>query len=122
MKKLLLPLAGILFALSSIAQSVNSDHQKAVSLVRQMTLDEKIGQMTQVTLGVVSTPKDGVLDPAALSRIVTGHYIGSILNVTNHALTADQWRAVIRQIQDEARKTRLKIPVIYGLDGIHGQT
>jgi len=122
MKRLLLPLAGILFALPSIAQSVNSDHQKAVSLVRQMTLDEKVGQMTQVTLGVVSTPQDGVLNPAALSRIVTDHYIGSILNVTNHALTVDQWRTVIRQIQDEARKTRLKIPVIYGLDGIHGQT
>ena len=63
MKRLLLPMAGILFALPSIAQSVSSDHQKAVNLVRQMTLDEKIGQMTQVTLGVVSRPQDGVLDP-----------------------------------------------------------
>jgi len=122
MKKLLLSFAGILFALLSIAQSVNSDHQKAVNLVRQMTLDEKVGQMTQVTLGVVSRPQDGVLDPAALTRVVTDHYIGSILNVTNHALTVDQWHTVIRQIQDEAKKTRLKIPVIYGLDGIHGQT
>ena len=122
MKRLLLPLAGILFALSSVAQSAGSDHQKAVNLVRQMTLDEKVGQMTQVTLGVVSKPQDGVLDPAALSRVVTDHYIGSILNVTNHALTVDQWHTVIRQIQDEAKKTRLKIPVIYGLDGIHGQT
>ncbi|HVU54062.1 MAG TPA: glycoside hydrolase family 3 N-terminal domain-containing protein [Puia sp.] len=122
MKRLLLPLAGLFFAFPSIAQSVSSDHQKAVTLVRQMTLDEKIGQMTQVTLGVVSRPQDGVLDPAALSRVVVDHHIGSILNVTNHALTVDQWRTVIRQIQDEAKKTRLKIPVIYGLDGIHGQT
>lgn len=122
MKKLLLPLAGILFALPSIAQSAGSDHQKAVNLVRQMTLDEKVGQMTQVTLGVVSGPQDGVLDPDALTRVVTNHYIGSILNVTNHALTVDQWHTVIRQIQNEAKKTRLKIPVIYGLDGIHGQT
>src|SRR5690348_3427441 len=122
MKRPLLPLIGILFTLSSIAQSAGSDHQKAVNLVRRMTLDEKVGQMTQVTLGVVSKPQDGALDPAALSRVVRDRYIGSILNVTNHALTVDQWHTVIRQIQDEAKKTRLKIPVIYGLDGIHGQT
>ena len=87
-----------------------------------MTLDEKIGQMTQVTLGVVSTPQDGVLDTARLAIAVEKYKVGSILNVTNHALTVDQWRKVITRIQDEAARTRLKIPVIYGLDGIHGQT
>jgi beta-glucosidase len=114
-------LAGML-SLPSAAQSVSSDHQKAAALVRQMTLDEKVGQMTQVTLGVVSRPEDGILDPAALARIVEDHHVGSILNVTNHALTVEQWHTVLRQIQDAALKTRLKIPVIYGLDGIHGQT
>ncbi|HLX65909.1 MAG TPA: glycoside hydrolase family 3 protein, partial [Puia sp.] len=95
---------------------------KVEALLRQMTLDEKVGQMTQVTLGVVSAPEDGVLDTAKLALAVEKYKVGSILNVTNHALTVDQWRKVITQIQDDARKTRLKIPVIYGLDGIHGQT
>ncbi|HVU96606.1 MAG TPA: glycoside hydrolase family 3 N-terminal domain-containing protein [Puia sp.] len=99
-----------------------ADRQKVENLLRQMTIDEKIGQMTQVTLGVVSTPQDGVLDPAALAKAIGEYKVGSILNVTNHALTAEQWRTVQAQIQDEAKKTRLKIPVIYGLDGIHGQT
>ncbi len=92
------------------------------ALLSKMTLDEKIGQMTQVTLGVVSGPEDGVLDTAKLAAAVEKYKVGSILNVTNHALTVDQWRKVIGQIQDDAAKTRLKIPVIYGLDGIHGQT
>src|SRR5882757_4518449 len=118
---LLTSLAGML-SLAAVAQTVNSDHQKAAALVRQMTLDEKIGQMTQVTLGVVSRQEDGVLDPAALARIVVDHHVGSILNVTNHALTVEQWHTVLRQIQDAALRTRLKVPVIYGLDGIHGQT
>jgi len=118
---LLIFLAGT-FPLPIAAQHVNPDHQRAVALVRQMTLDEKIGQMTQVTLGVVSRPEDGVLDPAALARVVVDHHVGSLLNVTNHALTVEQWHTVLRQIQDAALKTRLKIPVIYGLDGIHGQT
>ncbi|HLI93616.1 MAG TPA: glycoside hydrolase family 3 N-terminal domain-containing protein [Puia sp.] len=95
---------------------------KVEALLRRMTLDEKIGQMTQVTLGVVSAPQDGILDAAALAKAVEKYKVGSILNVTNHALTVDQWRHVITQIQDDAMKTRLKIPVIYGLDGIHGQT
>jgi len=99
-----------------------ADRQKVENLLRRMTLEEKIGQMTQVTLGVVSTPRDGVLDPAALTKAVKEYKVGAILNVTNHALSAEQWRTVQTQIQDEAKKTRLKIPVIYGLDGIHGQT
>ncbi|HVS97477.1 MAG TPA: glycoside hydrolase family 3 N-terminal domain-containing protein [Puia sp.] len=111
--------------LLSIARSyaqTGSDRQKAERLLRQMTLDEKIGQMTQVTLGVVSTPQDGVLDAARLKKAIQDYKVGSILNVSNHALTVEQWRRVQAEIQDEAMRTRLKIPVIYGLDGIHGQT
>jgi len=110
------------FVVGAATAQTPADRQKVEGLLRQMTLDEKIGQMTQVTLGVVSTPQDGVLDPAALTKAVGEYKVGSILNVTNHALSAEQWRTVQTQIQDEAKKTRLKIPVIYGLDGIHGQT
>jgi len=111
-----------LFSLTGAIAQTAADRQKADNLLRQMTLDEKIGQMTQVTLGVVSTPQDGVLDPAALKKAIQDYKVGSILNVTNHALTAEQWRRVQSEIQDEAMRSRLKIPVIYGLDGIHGQT
>src|ERR1700761_8799675 len=120
MKKLTL-LSFLLLSLLAGAQTP-ADRQKAESLLRQMTLDEKIGQMTQVTLGVVSAPTDGVLDPAKLTKAVREYKAGSILDVTGHALTVDQWHKVSTQIQDEARQTRLKIPVISGLDGIHGQT
>ena len=121
MKKLMFILSNLALSAVVLAQS-SADRQKAEALLKQMTLEEKIGQMTQVTLGVVSAPEDGVLNPAALAKAVIDHKVGSILNVTNHALTVEQWHTVLTQIQDEARKTRLKIPVIYGLDGIHGQT
>jgi beta-glucosidase len=127
MKKFAILLTGFLFPFLLSAQNTgnqaqNTGNPKVEALLRQMTLDEKIGQMTQVTLGVVSTPEDGVLDTAALAKAILKYKVGSLLNVTNHALTVEQWRLVQRQIQDEAGKTRLKIPVIYGLDGIHGQT
>jgi beta-glucosidase len=121
MKKPVFFLTVSLLSLFSLAQTT-SNQQKAEALLKQMTVDEKIGQMTQVTLGVVSTAQDGVLDAAALKKAVVDYKVGSILNVTNHALTVDQWRTVITRIQDEAKNTRLKIPVIYGLDGMHGQT
>jgi beta-glucosidase len=112
----------LLIAQISFSQHSLTDQQNAEALLKKMTLDEKIGQMTQVALGVVATQQDGILDPAALQKAIQQYKVGSILNVTGHALSTDQWHIVISQIQDEAKKTRLHIPVIYGLDGIHGQT
>ena len=119
MKKFAITLTAILAIHFSFAQT---DAQKVDALLKKMTLEEKVGQMTQVTLGVVCTAQDGVLDTAKLRDAIVNHKVGSILNVTGHALTVDQWHTVITQIQDETKNTRLKIPVIYGLDGIHGQT
>ena len=107
---------------TATAQQNNADIKKVDALIKQMTLEEKVGQMTQVTLGVVGTNIDGELDALKLKDAVVAHNVGSILNVTNHALSVSQWKALLTQIADEANKTRLKIPVIYGLDGIHGQT
>src|SRR5579859_4210508 len=99
MKKLAVLYMLTLLSIFSRAQNA-ADLQKAEAILRQMTLDEKIGQMTQVTLGVVSTSRDGILDPKALTNAVINYKVGSILNATNHALTVDQWHTVIRQIQD----------------------
>ena len=119
MKKLAITYCALLAMQFSFAQT---NEQKADALLKKMTIEEKVGQMTQVTFGVVCTAQDGVLDTAKLRDAIVNHKVGSILNVTNHALTVNQWHTVITQIQDETKNTRLKIPVIYGLDGIHGQT
>ena len=108
------------------AQNKNTDWTKAQALVKQMTLEEKVGQMTQVTHAVVAKGgwgnQDGTLDPAALKKAVVDYKVGSILNTTAHAVSAEKWREIMTQIQDEVKNTRLKIPVVYGLDAIHGQT
>ena len=106
--------------------SAQTDLQKAEALIKKMTIEEKVGQMTQVTLAVIAKGgwgnQDGALDPAALKKAIIDYKVGSVLNTTAHALSVDTWREMMTQIQDEAKKTKLKIPVIYGLDGIHGQT
>ena len=72
-----------------------------------MTLEEKVGQMTQVTLAVVAkggwANQDGSLDPVALKKAIEDYHVGSILNVTTHAVDVDTWRSTITQIEDESK-------------------
>ena len=95
-------------------------------LISQMTLEEKIGQMTQLTIDSVSKVKSTVaeshqIDPVKLEEAIVEYHIGSILNVYDAAYTLDHWHEIITQIQDIAtKKTRLGIPIIYGIDAIHG--
>ncbi len=98
--------------------------QRIEALLRQMTLEEKVGQMTQLTLEMLASGKDQAfqIDPAKLEKAIVRYGVGSILNVYDQAFTVDKWHDVIRQIQGAANKTRLKIPVIYGIDSIHGAT
>src|SRR5712671_3055899 len=97
--------------------------QKIEALLKRMTLEEKVGQMTQLAIGMISTGRDQSIqiDPAKLDKAVVRYGVGSILNVAEQALTVDRWHEIINQIQDSAtKKTRLGIPVIYGIDSIHG--
>ena len=96
--------------------------QKIEALLKRMTLEEKVGQMTQLTLGMIVKGQDQnvEIDPAKLDKAIAKYGVGSILNVSDQAFTPDKWHDVIKQIQDAAKKTRLGIPVIYGIDSIHG--
>jgi beta-glucosidase len=97
--------------------------QRIDDLIKRMTLEEKVGQMTQLTIGMISSGRDQniQIDPAKLDKAIVQHGVGSILNVSDQALTADKWHDIIGQIQTAATKrTRLGIPVIYGIDSIHG--
>ena len=109
-----------------LAATAQTDQQKAEALLKKMTLEEKVGQMTQVTFAVIAKggwgDTEGNIDPDALKKAVGDHHVGSILNVNAHAFSLEKWHSIITQIQDEAKNTRLKIPVLYGLDGMHGQT
>ncbi len=92
------------------------------ALLKQMTIEEKVGQMTQLTIDMVTTGDDqGVkIDEAKLEKAIVKYGVGSILNVNNQAITVDHWHRIIGPIQQAAQRTRLKIPVIYGVDSIHG--
>jgi beta-glucosidase len=96
--------------------------RKADELLAKMTLEEKVGQMTQLEISMVSTGRNQEIriDPAKLEKAVVKYGVGSILNVADQALTLERWHETIRQIQDAAKRTRHQIPVLYGIDTIHG--
>jgi len=91
-------------------------------LLARMTLKEKIGQMTQLEIGMVTDGQGQSIRVNAdkLHKAIGEYGVGSILNVNDEALSAEKWHEVIRAIQEEAKKSRLQIPVLYGIDTIHG--
>jgi beta-glucosidase len=80
-------------------------------LLRRMTLDEKIGQMTQV--------EDQAIQPGDITRYTLGSILsgGSTLSASG---TLADWTAAVDKYQKEAMATRLGIPLIYGIDAVHG--
>jgi beta-glucosidase len=89
----------------------------------KLTLEEKIGQMTELTLDVLGEWKDGefVLDKTKLHDAIAKYKVGSILNVPGVALSPKQWEKLIGQIQDVSMK-EIGVPCVYGLDQNHGVT
>ncbi|WP_260839205.1 glycoside hydrolase family 3 N-terminal domain-containing protein [Methylomonas koyamae] len=100
------------------------------ALLAQMTLEEKVGQMTQIDFSVISVADgqdaENPVDPVKLEQALMQYHVGSILNApstpNNKAQPLGKWRRLTQQIRDAAARTRLKIPVIYGIDAIHGAT
>jgi beta-glucosidase len=92
------------------------------ALVARMTLEEKVGQMTQLEIGMVTTGSNQVIqiDAAKLEKAVVTYGVGSVLNVKDQALAPERWHDIIGRLQEAAGRTRLKIPVLYGIDSIHG--
>lgn len=93
----------------------------------KMTLEEKIGQMCEITIDVVtdfdaSKEKGFTLSTAMLDTVIGKYKVGSILNVPlGVAQKKEVWAEAIKQIQDISMK-EIGIPCIYGVDQIHGTT
>jgi len=102
-------------------QKINPAIEKKVdALLKQMTLEEKVGQMAQVSIESLGSIKDKVFTFSdKMKDAVVNYKIGSILN-TPGLQTAADWNRIITEIQNTAQQTKLKIPVLYGLDDIHG--
>jgi beta-glucosidase len=109
-------------AASRVQRPARNNAQRVEALLRRMTLEEKVGQMTQLTMGMIVSGRDQnvQIDQAKLDKAIGQYGVGSFLNVSDQALTVEKWHEMIGKIQDASMKTRLKIPNMYGIDSIHG--
>lgn len=129
MKKILIMAltAGMTVAGNAQMSNINNRAQEIVS---RMTLEEKVGQMAQISIDAIckgeDTPPTSTLelDMEKLREVIVKYHIGSILNSPNtRARSTQWWNKVVGQMQEVAMKeTRVKVPVVYGLDQIHGAT
>ena len=110
---------------------ISTVDNKVDSLLQQMTLKEKVGQMTQINLTVIAKGpnKWGSSFPLEIDhdraiKALVDYKVGSVLNtINNTAQTPETWYNAISVIQQYAMDSNtLKIPIIYGIDAIHGTT
>ncbi|MEU9371363.1 glycoside hydrolase family 3 N-terminal domain-containing protein [Streptomyces avermitilis] len=86
--------------------------KRVADLVTRMSLEEKAGQMTQAERGALTTPGD-----------IASYDLGSLLSgggSTPTPNTPEAWAKMIDAFQLRAQATRFQIPLIYGVDAVHG--
>src|SRR5580698_5994386 len=99
----------------AMAQPVplSSFDAKAKELLSRMTLDEKIGQMTQPDQSFIKDPSD-----------IEKYFLGSVLSGGDSdpkdGNSREAWIRLATGIEAHALNTRLKIPLLYGIDAVHG--
>ena len=99
----------LLVAIHLVSCSANND---VSGLISSMTLEEKIGQMTQVDYRYLQNVTD-----------INKYFLGSILSgggATPPTNQPSSWVDLYNKFQEQALNTRLKIPLIYGIDAVHG--
>ncbi|TRX50023.1 beta-glucosidase [Fulvivirga sp. M361] len=119
--------SGLVILLEAEAQPPKSSNEteidhKVTELLSRMSMEEKVGQMSQVAIDVILKDNSSTqLDPQKLRKAIIEKKVGSILNVKGGAYTLDEWHNILSQIQELATKeTPNSIPVLYGIDAIHG--
>ncbi|MFD3498263.1 glycoside hydrolase family 3 N-terminal domain-containing protein [Streptomyces sp. NPDC058676] len=86
--------------------------KRVADLLSRMSLEEKAGQMTQAERGAVTAPGD-----------IAAYDLGSLLSgggSTPTPNTPEAWAKMVDAFQLRAQATRFQIPLIYGVDAVHG--
>lgn len=111
---------------AAVAPAIAADpriEKEVEALLKGLTLEEKIGQMTQLNadvLGTIGPDMQLTVDPQKLHEVIAVYKVGSILNTPGPlAQTPERWAEFINPIQELSLK-EIGIPCLYGLDMNHG--
>lgn len=115
-------LSALFFAGCEEEQKKTQSQDELDILISEMSLEEKIGQMTNLTLATIAHENEEgkiILDTAKLINAVDSHHIGSFQNVISHAYHLEEWHSLLTTIQSTTLKYQ-NIPSLYCIDAIHG--
>ncbi len=109
---------------------VNDPHlHRADSLLQLLSLEEKAGQMTNIGLTALThgpfwnDADTLLLDTAKMRELLVDHHVGSVQGKGKYPPGSEEWHRLIKGIQQYvADNTRHQIPVLYGVDAVHGAT
>ncbi len=107
------------------AFSQTVDEAQIDKIISRMSVEEKVGQMTNMTLATIAYEKDGtvMIDQTKLKEAIATYHIGSYQNVLNHAYSIKEWHQLLDTIQSVTlRLEKHKIPSLYCIDAVHGTT
>jgi beta-glucosidase len=115
-------------SVDSIVKNIEINAQDSLidQVLSNMSLEEKIGQMTQINLNVILTgelhhnPKPYTIDSAKLEEAINKYFVGSFLDSGGEAISRDDWNKLISKIRKTSASSSLKIPAVYAIDAIHG--
>ena len=137
MRNIILPLLSLVLFLSACGieprnnsfSLIEEDEKKITALLNKMSIEEKVGQTCQITLDAILQKDESnkliephQIDLEKLDEAINKYKVGSILNVSNHTFTLEKWNGIVKTIQDAAAKSSTGVPIIYGVDAIHGAT
>jgi len=112
---------------SSCSSYQNEESEMIDELIGQMSLEEKVGQMTNIGLtaickGPFYNDIDSLeLDTAKVRKLLLEYNIGSVQNKGKYPPDIQEWNRIIRLLQDYViNETRLGIPLLFGIDAVHG--
>ncbi|MFL5788472.1 MAG: glycoside hydrolase family 3 protein, partial [Flavisolibacter sp.] len=99
----------------------NAIESKVNALLKTMTLEEKVGQTAQVSIESLGRNNGQIFSFSdKMKDAVINYKIGSVLNTPGPLQSASDWNRIISELQYAARQTKTRIPILYGLDDIHG--
>ena len=110
--KIMISVTFLIVYIHSCGAKDNKKERFINGLVKKMTLDEKVGQMTQVDKRMLDSESD-----------IAEYFLGSVLSGGGSVPddnTPKGWVSMVNAYQRQALSTRLKIPPIYGIDAVHG--
>lgn len=95
--------------------------ERVEQLLQSMTLEEKVGQMAQVTIDILMDQQSWKLNDSMMRKGIVDYKIGSVLNTWNNSpQNINNWHEAVKTLQSYTQHTRLKIPLVVGVDAIHG--